>query len=159
MVRLYLKGPFAERLWKRVDRAGGPEACWPWMGACSQGYGITSRVENGTPSKVRAHRAAWELTNGPVAAGLFVLHRCDNPPCCNPAHLFLGTNADNMRDCAVKLRIRPRHRLLTPEMVAQARSYSRSGVLTKAEIAALYGVSPSTVSHACTGRNWKHVGV
>lgn len=89
----------ADRLWAKVDKSGGPDACWLWTGHRNQkGYG-----KIGADRKtIGAHRGAWMVTNGPIPDGLFVLHRCDNPPCCNPAHLFVGTNADNMTDMAQK---------------------------------------------------------
>ena len=87
-----------ERFWSKVDR-GGPDECWLWRGGVStNGYGnfyVSGRL-------VRAHRYAYETHYGPVAPELQVCHRCDNKPCCNPAHLFRGTKSDNMRDCAAK---------------------------------------------------------
>lgn len=86
---------FAARFWARVDRSG---ACWPWMGARqSRGYGETwnGRV-------MLAHRVAFELTNGPIPDDLHICHTCDNPPCCNPSHLFAGTRSDNMQDMLSK---------------------------------------------------------
>jgi hypothetical protein len=82
--------------------------CWEWQG--NRDYRGTGRVGNGTyhkgtSSTVLVHRVAWELTYGPIPAGLFVCHTCDNPPCCNPAHLFLGTQKDNMHDCKLKGRV------------------------------------------------------
>ncbi len=72
-------------------RKGKPNECWPWTGGSFQHrYGIFN--------KLRTHRIAYFLTHGIVPDGLSVLHRCDNPPCCNPNHLFLGTQADNMHD-------------------------------------------------------------
>ena len=72
--------------------------CWLWMDCAHEfGYGLL-KIGGRKGPVVRAHRYAWELHNGPIPRGLFVCHRCDNPPCCNPAHLFLGTNADNVRD-------------------------------------------------------------
>lgn len=83
-----------DRFWPKVDRRG-PDECWEWTGSRQPtGYGrikISDRVHN-------THRVVWALTNGPIPARLQVLHRCDNPPCCNPAHLYLGTIADNMHD-------------------------------------------------------------
>lgn len=86
-----------QRFWDYVDRSGGPDACWPWLRARSRrvrGYGRFTQDGVGRD----AHREAWERTHGPVPAGLFVLHTCDVPHCCNPAHLYLGTQTDNMRD-------------------------------------------------------------
>ena len=90
------------RFWSRVDKSGGPNACWLWTGTIGHnGYGRISRGLR-TGKDAYAHRIAWELTFGLIPDGLLACHHCDNPPCCNPAHLFLGTNSDNMSDCAQK---------------------------------------------------------
>jgi hypothetical protein len=89
-----------ERLWSNVD-IGPPDACWEYQGSRQRfGYG---RLQ---VSGVRhlTHRLAYELVNGPIPKGQEVLHRCDNPPCCNPSHLFLGSKADNCKDRAAKHR-------------------------------------------------------
>ena len=81
--------------WEKVDKhaEGG---CWVWTGTRQVfGYGISLRYR-------LAHRVSWEIANGPIPDGLWVLHRCDNPPCVNPAHLFLGTQTENMRDMTAK---------------------------------------------------------
>lgn len=80
--------------WSKVQR-GSDDECWPWTGTRAGGYGriyLGGRVFEG------AHRVCWLLTHGGIPGGMQVLHRCDNPPCNNPRHLFLGTHQDNMDD-------------------------------------------------------------
>lgn len=88
-----------ERFWSKVDRRG-PDECWPWKGSRNpDGYGSFSYQGR----QARAHRMAWMLANGAVPeAGKLICHSCDNPPCCNPAHLWPGTPSDNMKDCYAK---------------------------------------------------------
>lgn len=89
--------PLSRRLWRRAEVVDS--GCWEWTGArLVKGYGLVGNV-GGT---IQAHRAAWLLTHFVIPDGMQVLHRCDNPPCINPAHLFLGTPADNMRDMVAK---------------------------------------------------------
>jgi hypothetical protein len=86
-----------DNIWNRVDKSGD---CWNWTGATQTNfpYGmITHRGRN-----LRVHRVAYELTYGPIPNGFSVCHSCDNPRCCNPGHLFLGSHADNMADMRVK---------------------------------------------------------
>lgn len=91
--------PVADRFWEKVDRSGGPDACWPWIAALEHdGYGRFQTSHQGQARKVRAPRMAWLLTHGDIPDALCICHRCDNPPCCNPAHLWLGTNLENTQD-------------------------------------------------------------
>lgn len=84
--------------WSRVAKGTG---CWEWQGArVGRGYGHLRFGQKYT----YAHRVAWELTNGRIPSGLVVCHRCDNPPCCRPEHLFIGTQAENLQDMAAKRR-------------------------------------------------------
>ena len=98
------------RFWSKVDVSGGEQACWPWKPSARAKrriYGSFLAAKcGGIAQFIDAHRMAWELSNGPVPHGLMVLHRCDNPVCCNPAHFFLGTNSDNIRDAVIKGRAR-----------------------------------------------------
>jgi hypothetical protein len=87
----------ADRLWANVDKSGGPEACWPWTKYRNgQGYGMIGVADHKTE---RTHRVAWVVARGKIAPETpCVLHRCDNPPCCNPSHLRLGTHGQNMAE-------------------------------------------------------------
>lgn len=98
-----------ERFWQRVDKRA-PDECWEWIaGRTKAGYGYITAGPRGSQRHVYAHRLSYELAHGPIPDGKHVCHRCDNPPCCNPAHLRLGTHADNMADMKAKGRARGRY--------------------------------------------------
>lgn len=101
-----------EAFWSQVEKTSG---CWWWRGWRGSRYG-SARVGG---RQVRAHRAAWQFARGPIPPGLFVCHHCDHPPCVNPAHLFVGTAMDNVRDMETKGRGRPKKRRTTMD-AAQA---------------------------------------
>ncbi len=148
------------RFWAKVDRSAGPDGCWLWTASKRPtGYG---QFNAGAPAL--AHRVAWELTNGPVPSGKHagttcVCHRCDVPACVNPAHLFLGSQAENLRDMAAK----GRHARgetngaakLSAAQVAGMRA-DRAAGMPQAELAAKYGVSQPAVSRIVTGKTWAH---
>jgi hypothetical protein len=100
-----------DRFWAKVNRRG-PDDCWVWTGSTDpRGYGHIWRQGRLVPT----HRLSYELNRGPIPDGMCVLHRCDNPPCCNPSHLFLGTKADNAHDMHAKGRAHYQRRLRPPE--------------------------------------------
>ena len=127
-----------ERFWHKVLVLGLLD-CWEWQGKKNHnGYG--KFYLDG--KEVRAHRFVYELAYGPIPAGLQICHACDNRACCNPAHLFAGTPADNMQDMASKNRAA--HVTLTPAQIREIRKrYIRRP--TQEELAAEYGVSSSTI--------------
>lgn len=94
----------ADRFWLKVQKGSG---CWLWTGGKhGRGYGGLHCGGKVFRKYLQAHRVSWELHHGPIPDGLWVLHKCDNPICVNPDHLFLGTRQDNMGDCAAKGRIK-----------------------------------------------------
>ena len=112
----------AEAFWLKVDKSAGPDGCWLYTGFRKwDGYGWLARKFPGDakPRYLTAHRYSWMLTHGEPPKGIQVLHRCDNPPCCNPSHLWLGTHQDNHADKSAKGRVRTRHSkdLLHPDRV------------------------------------------
>jgi hypothetical protein len=91
------------RFWSKVDKSGGPDACWVWIAKarCQSGTGYGNfGISQG--KYIHAHRQAWELTKGKIPEGLHGCHKCDNVLCCNPSHLFLGSHVENMDDMVSK---------------------------------------------------------
>lgn len=124
-----------------------PESgCWIWEGQKRpDGYGMLSG------SKMRAHRYAWEIVNGPVPEGLCVLHRCDNPSCVNPEHLFLGTRGDNVRDAAAKNRMPHGESHWASKLTSEQVLEIRSSSLSQTTLADLYKVNQSTICRVRSG--------
>lgn len=142
-----------DKLARYVDRSGGPDACWPWTrGRSTDGYGRVYPPRKGVAKA--AHRVAYEQANGPIPEGAEVLHFCDNPPCCNPAHLSVGSHAENMKEMGQRGRAssgpaHPRTKL-TDEQVTEARRMREGGALNR-EIADRFGVTQPYISRLTRG--------
>jgi hypothetical protein len=138
----YRAKPKADRFWSKVKKT---ETCWLWTGACKGGkwpYGILGTPVKGAAPE-SAHRVSWELHYGPIPAEMKVLHRCDNPPCVNPEHLFLGTMKDNTQDMLQKRRHKEK---LWPAQIAEIIQRYRAGGLSQQQLAKEYGVGQVTIS-------------
>lgn len=140
-------GSVEGRFWAKVQKGDG---CWLWQGSrLPEGYGqFAWAARYGRTRPVKAHRVAWELTHGPIPDGLCACHHCDNPPCCNPAHLFLGTHTDNMRDASAKGRLsvtRPTAQKVTNEQVLEMKALRAAG-WKLVPLAERFGVTKTLVS-------------
>lgn len=144
-----------EQFWAKTTRQG---ECLIWLGAVNpKGYGKVYFEGRNR----RAHCVAWELTRGPIPDGLWVLHTCDNPRCCNRLHLFLGDNLANNRDKAAKGRhiygeAHKLAKLTEPDVVAIKQALAAGGVKHR-DLAERFGVSPGVIDHIKAGTTWKHV--
>lgn len=155
------------RFHDKVDRRE-PAECWPWTAAKNpDGYGQLFAGRRGRPP-LRAHVVAYEIEHGAVPPGLHVLHRCDHPPCCNPAHLYAGTNYQNILDkmerrrhARVGLRgSRNPNAAITENIVLEIRrmlAVDDSRVTSKI-ILARYGITKSMLYTIRHGKAWRHVG-
>lgn len=151
-----------EKFWAKVDRSGGPDACWPWTrSGLPSGYG-----QAWVDGKLRySHRVAFEVTKGPIPLGHFVRHQCDNPPCCNPAHLLNGEPVENVHDMMRRGRDRrpvfhgaghPRS-LFTDAEVAAIRARYDAGGTSIPKLAAELRVGKSTIGYIVQGKTWAHL--
>jgi len=145
------------RFWANVTKS---DDCWEWSKhRTDRGYGQASH----RGKFYQAHKLAWILTNGPVPDDLFVCHRCDNPPCCRPDHLFLGTPADNSEDMVAKGRSAKVGGLshygakLSAELVREIRSRYVAGDVSTHDLAREYGVTAMTIWKVATGRSYRDV--
>lgn len=162
MPRKYTPEERIAAFWSKVDKSGGPDACWEWTGSINQsGYG---NLQIATPAGQLAHRISFELAHGPFPVDLHVLHTCDNRRCVNPAHLYLGTEADNARDRVQRgrsnghLRAGSRNgksRLTLEQALEICRLYAETD-LFQWEIAEQFGISQVQVDDIVSGISWSH---
>jgi hypothetical protein len=149
--------------WDRVDIPADPDACWEWKAGTRGGDGRGCIRWNGRTQS--AYRVAWELTNGPIPAGMWICHACDNPPCVRPDHLFLGTPKDNTQDMWSKGRAytgrRPsrygdaHHQTRYPDaLIAEIRARHASGE-TQIQLIRSTGISQSQMSRILNGQSRK----
>jgi hypothetical protein len=153
--------PWQERLWAGINKSGGPAGCWPWVRSTCRGYGQLS-----VGGRMRfTHRLVHELCHGPIPEGYDVLHSCDNPSCCNPAHLWAGTVRENMKDRDRKGRGRvpdnrgSRHGMskLTEKIVVEIRAAYAAGEGSHRTLATRFGISHQAVAGIVTRETWRHV--
>lgn len=139
-----------EIFWDNVDKSG---ECWVWKGYINEsGYGLARLNKNQT----RAHRVSWEIHHGKIPEGIFVCHKCDNPPCVNPSHLFLGTNQDNIQDKVNKGRSGRPNAKLKPSDIFIIKDLLEMNIPSQ-EIESLFNVSRQTISGIKFARRWKSV--
>lgn len=159
----------SERFWSKVDRRE-PDECWEWTGArLAQGYGFLKAgplYERDT-MWVKAHRLSWEIDHGElVPDGKYICHRCDNPPCVNPAHLYLGTAKNNAQDRADRRRGRehrdrgelsPRAKLTETDVRSIIVELQRLPRRSQASIAEEFGVKQPQISRIMRRESWAHL--
>lgn len=146
-----------DRFWRKVSRTDNDDDCWLWTGSKDGGnYGVFFLQERNQ----KAHRASWLLHYGAIPDRTFVLHRCDNPSCVNPKHLFLGSHIDNMQDMARKGRSTKGERSatakLTETQIEQVFKLRKHGWLIK-DIAIHLGVGKTCIQSLLAGTSWTHL--
>lgn len=151
------------RFFDKVEYVDGSD-CWYWMGAVNEhGYGVIGLGPRGA-GLIKAHRLSWLIHRGPIPDGALVCHSCDNPQCVNSNHLFLGSQKDNMRDCANKGRTVIPHvqgetvgnHKLDEDQVLHIRLLAAKGY-SQRHIAAMFGVTHTNVGYVVRRKTWSHI--
>lgn len=153
------------RFWAKVNKNGPTQPhmetpCWLWT-ASKDGKGYGAFKAGG--KQFIAHRMSWMILHGLITPGFCGCHRCDTPTCVNPAHIFLGTHADNVRDRDYKKRANPvrgtshGRAILTEAKVIDIRARYAAGGISQRELSALFGVSREAISVIIRRVKWKHV--
>lgn len=154
--------PIEKRFWEKVNKKQSQE-CWEWI-AYTHPKGYGQICHNGKPK--RAHRVSWEIHYGEIPDGVCVLHRCDNPSCVNPEHLWLGTNLDNMRDMINKGRdvhespqvgINHWNSKLDENKVIKIRKLYSTKKCRYIDLAKMFGVHKVTIGDIVRRTTWTHV--
>jgi hypothetical protein len=152
--------PVIERFFRLINKT---PSCWIWIGSCyKNGYGSfgVGIWKEGTFKNTYAHRVSYELHKGPIPIGLCVLHKCDNPPCVNPDHIWLGTTADNVRDKVNKKRHgfgeKNSQAILKEKDIIEIRKLHNDG-MKQIEIAKKFPVHKGTIWQIVNRLSWKHI--
>jgi len=155
MNEIRLSPGWEARFWAKVQKG---EGCWEWQASTARGYGQMGTMVGGRHVTYRAHRLSWAVHNGPVPQGMDVCHRCDNPPCVRPDHLFVATRQGNLADASDKGRtasgVRNGHSRLSAVDVARIRERVALGERSS-DVAADTGVSYSHVRDLINHRRWR----
>ena len=145
------------RFWNKVNIKSDTE-CWEWTGYCRNGYGrVCYTVSKNIKKYISAHRIAYELHHKrPIQEGMYILHSCDNPKCCNPHHLREGTHQDNMDDMKSKGRHNG-NKKLSIEQVIQIREKYYKDNYSYSSLAREYNVYPACISDIINKKSWSNV--
>lgn len=145
--------PLKARFFARAKKSRG---CWQWAGTTDwKGYGVIEIKKPGAARRhvLRAHRISFEIFNGVIPPGKFICHKCDNPPCVNPKHLFIGDRSDNMQDCFTKGR--GRTGILRPRDIRYIRKEYPKKDVTARRLAKKFGVGRKAIYDAAKRKTWR----